>query len=231
MNCERSVALLFSGGKDSNYAFHILEKEGYEVCCLISVVPEDRHSMLLHAVNSIFVILQGEAIGKPLLLSVADRGDEEGILTTLLEKAKEVYGARYLASGGVASKYQKGRFEDLAKDVGLMVISPLWMVDQEMYIRDVVMSGIRAIITRVAALGLDEAALGRPIDTATAEEIITLSRRYMFNPSFEGGEAETFVIDAPFYRKRIKILEAVKRWYGDWGELQIMDAILEDKRC
>ena len=229
MNGEGSVALLFSGGKDSNYAFHILEKEGYDVCCLISVVPEDRHSMLLHAVNSIFVILQSEAMGRPLLLSVADRGDEEEILTALLEEAKEMYGASYLASGGVASRYQKGRFEDLAGNVGLKAISPLWMVDQERYIREVAMSGIRALITRVAALGLDEALLGRTIDVAMAEEVIALSRRYMFNPSFEGGEAETFVIDAPFYRKRIKILKAMKMWYGDWGELQITDAILEGK--
>ncbi|MEM0501400.1 MAG: ATP-binding protein, partial [Ignisphaera sp.] len=43
------------------------------------------------------------------------------------------------------------------------------------------------------------------ITKSDVEAIVTLSRRYGFNAAFEGGEAETLVIDAPHYRSRICI--------------------------
>jgi len=45
----------------------------------------------------------------------------------------------------------------------------------------------------------------------------------------EGGEYETLVLDAPFFKKRIRILSARTIWNGESGYLLVEKAELEDK--
>lgn len=230
MSDERLTALLFSGGKDSNFAYLRLREAGYHICCLMTVVPSDPESMLLHAVNSHLTPLQGEAMGIPVLMEPAGAGEEERALLRLAERARLDYGARYAATGAIISRWQSGVFARVVREAGLEPLAPLWGVDQEEYLREVVRRGLRAIITRVSAYGLGLDLLGAVIDEGLAERIIALSRRYRFNPSFDGGEAETLVVDAPFYRMRISILEYEVVRGPDWGELRVKRAKLESKR-
>ena len=46
---------------------------------------------------------------------------------------------------------------------------------------------------------------------------------------FEGGEAESFVLDAPLFRKRIVIDDAKTEWNGSTGRYLIEQAHLEEK--
>lgn len=223
------MVLLFSGGKDSNYAFYLLTEAGVNVCCLVSVIVEDKHSMLLHPTTTAYTLLQSEAMCVPILLGYSRPGEEKRVLAGLLTKARRLYEARALATGGILSNYQRREFGELASRTGLHLVSPIWGVDQEKYLLDIARSGIKAMIVRVSALGLGPEILGKVIDEGLATEIINRSRRYGFNASFEGGEAETLVLDAPFYRKRIRIGSCRKSWHGDWGEVEILSARLEDK--
>ncbi|HIP65174.1 MAG TPA: ATP-binding protein, partial [Pyrodictium sp.] len=43
------------------------------------------------------------------------------------------------------------------------------------------------------------------LDSSDVEKVIQLARVYGFNPAFEGGEAETFVVDAPLFRYRVDV--------------------------
>ena len=61
------------------------------------------------------------------------------------------------------------------------------------------------------------------------EKIKTISQDVPINLAFEGGEAETFVLDGPIFQKRIKILKADIDWHFDNGTYIITDAILVDK--
>ena len=45
------LACLFSGGKDSTYAIHLVKNQGHEVTCLLSVFPKSDESHLLHHPN------------------------------------------------------------------------------------------------------------------------------------------------------------------------------------
>ena len=56
-----------------------------------------------------------------------------------------------------------------------------------------------------------------------------MARRYRMNPAGEGGEYETFVFDAPFFRKRIEVLRASKEFHGDHGIFRIEEARLVPK--
>jgi diphthamide synthase (EF-2-diphthine--ammonia ligase) len=45
----------------------------------------------------------------------------------------------------------------------------------------------------------------------------------------EGGEYETLVLDAPFFKRRIRIIEAEKVWKGQSGYYLVSKAELESK--
>ena len=62
-------------------------------------------------------------------------------------------------------------------------------------------------MVHAAALGSDQHWLGRRIDMKAAVELKRLSERYGLNVCGEGGEYESLVVDAPWFRKRLVIDE------------------------
>jgi diphthamide synthase (EF-2-diphthine--ammonia ligase) len=56
-----------------------------------------------------------------------------------------------------------------------------------------------------------------------------LNRKYGVSVVGEGGEYETLVTDAPFFKKRIKIVEAEEFWKNQNGYYGITKAELQDK--
>jgi diphthamide synthase (EF-2-diphthine--ammonia ligase) len=46
----------------------------------------------------------------------------------------------------------------------------------------------------------------------------------------EGGEYETLVLDAPYYKKRINLIETENVWMGDNGVLKVIRAELGEKK-
>jgi ABC transporter with metal-binding/Fe-S-binding domain ATP-binding protein len=220
MSDERSnYAILLSGGKDSNYAILLFSrKTGKMPCCAITVKAKE-DDMLFHYENVKWTELQCKSMGLPWIFV---ESLEDG-----LKEAKEKYEAEALITGGILSNYQKKRFESIAEKFRMNVYSPLWGVDQEKYMLQLVKDGIKYIIVKVAALGLGKEWLGKSIGIKETLELIDLSRKYRFNPSFEGGEGETFVINSPLYKKRIVIKQFEIIWRKDSGIYLIKDATLE----
>ena len=72
--------------------------------------------------------------------------------------------------------------------------------------RDLVEEGFKFIITSASAYGFPLELVGKEITRDDVEMIIEAARKYGFNPAFEGGEAETFVIDAPLFKRRLKVV-------------------------
>ena len=59
------------------------------------------------------------------------------------------------------------------------------------------------IISSVSSDGLDDSWLGQIIDKNRLENLKKLQKQYGFNLNFEGGEAETFVINCPLFAKSL----------------------------
>ena len=59
------------------------------------------------------------------------------------------------------------------------------------------------------------------------KELISLESEYGINPAGEGGEIESFVINAPLFQKPINIVESRKHYSNFSGRLEIMEAFLE----
>lgn len=90
-------------------------------------------------------------------------------------------------------------------------------------------AGFEIIITSVSAAGLNQSWLGRRIDERCIEELLKLREKYGISIVGEGGEMETFVTDAPFFKNKIKIKKAEKSWDGVRGVFEIKDAELAGK--
>jgi uncharacterized protein (TIGR00290 family) len=84
-------------------------------------------------------------------------------------------------------------------------------------------------IVGVSALGLGKEWLGITLDRDNVKTLESLSTKYGFNLNFEGGEAETLVVDCPIYKKKLEIKRGIVKWFGDNGIFEIIDYELIDK--
>jgi ABC transporter with metal-binding/Fe-S-binding domain ATP-binding protein len=223
------LASLFSGGKDSTYAIYLAQKQGHEISCLLSVFPKSDESHLLHHPNIRWTRLQSESMCIPQLTITTDSDDtdvELFALETLLQNAKDQFGVEGLVHGGIKSNFQKDKFQTICSKLNLIAVTPLWNTDPEQYLGDLLNSKFDFVMTTVSSNGLDDSWLGKIISKSDLDTLKHLSKKFGFNLNFEGGEAETFVINCPFFSNPIKINKFEKNWDGYRGRFEIVDAEL-----
>ena len=221
------LASLFSGGKDSTYAIYVAKKQGHDVKCLLSVFPKSDESHLLHHPNMKWTKLQSESMNIPQLTITSTSDETENELTlieNLLQNAKEQFQIEGLVHGGIQSKFQKDKFENICSKLNLKVVAPLWNTDPEKYMNELIDSEFEFIMTTVSSDGLDDSWLSKTISKSDIVSLKHLSEKFGFNLNFEGGEAETFVTNCPLFTNSIKINQSEKKWDGYRGRFEIVDA-------
>jgi len=225
------VCILYSGGKDSNYSLHWAALHGFRVCCLGTVRPRGWESRLFHYPAVWLTRLQARALRLPLLeVGEEDAGGEEEALAELMARCRGL-GAEGVVSGALLSDYQRLRFAAAAEEAGLRSYTPLWRKNQEEYMRSLVREGFMVLVVSVQAYGLPPGLVGRILDEETVEYIIRRSRLYGFNPAFEGGEAETLVLDAPLFLERLEVDGTARRLGPDHYVYEIRSARLVPKQA
>jgi predicted ATP pyrophosphatase (TIGR00289 family) len=221
------VAVLATGGKDSALALYKVLSEGYEVKYLVSMIPLREDSWMFHYPNIRLVDIFAEAAEIPLVKAetagVKEREVED--LKQLIEKL-DVDG---IVSGAITSNYQKTRIERVCKQLGLKCITPLWHISPIDILKEIISLKFDVIITGVYAYGFSKEWLERKIDETTVKALLELNKNYGISIVGEGGEYETLVVDAPFFKKRIRIVEAEKVWKNQNGYLLVKQAKLDDK--
>jgi diphthine-ammonia ligase len=224
------AAILFSGGKDSTMAALKAKEEGWQVAYLVSMHSKNPHSYMFHVPNIHLTALLSQAMEIPLIKAETQGKKEEELrdLEEVLLKLKKK-GVKALFSGAIASEYQKSRIDKICTELRLQSKAPLWHLDPMKYMEWIIELGFEVIITSVSAEGLDESWLGRKIDYSLLEDLLKLHKKYGLHLAFEGGEAETLVLDGPLFKKRLNIKNSAKVWKGDSGYLVINEASLEDK--
>ena len=225
-----NIASLFSGGKDSTYSIYKAKQEGHQIRCLITILPLSEESMLLHFPNIELTKLQSKSMGIPQIYIESRSNETEtevNLIEKILAKAKSEYDLEGLVHGGILSKFQKNIFDRVCSKLNLKLISPLWQKEQIEYMKNLIESNFNFIITSVSADGLDEKWLGKEITIQDLEKLDQLSKKYGFNINFEGGEAETIVIDCPLFSHPIMILKSRKIYDGIRGRFEILDAELD----
>jgi predicted ATP pyrophosphatase (TIGR00289 family) len=179
---------------------------------------------MFHSPNVHLTDLFAEAVGIQLV-----RADTSG------EKEKEVADLKQVlaklsidavVSGAIFSLYQKERIDRICEELSVKHVAPLWHEDPLSLLKEMLRLEMRAIFVGVYALGFTQDWLGREIDESAIHDLVELNREYQVSIVGEGGEYETLVLDAPFFRCRIKLIETERVWEGTSGCLLVKKAVL-----
>ena len=224
------LAVLFSGGKDSVLAMSKAMKTD-EVVCLISILSENKESYMFHTPNIELTKLQAEAIGLPLIQKTTKgvKEDELKDLKSAISEAVERFGIEGIVTGAVKSVYQSERIQNICDDLSLKCLNPIWHMDEEKLLNDLIENGFKVMISGVFAYPLDKSWLGKIIDINVIEDLVKLKEKYDISPVGEGGEIETTILDAPFFRKTLDVTDYEVHWKGDSGWIEVKKANLKER--
>lgn len=226
------LACLFSGGKDSTYSVLRAKEMGHETACLITLHPAADDSLVFHYPNSQITKHLAESMQIPLIesnIQGKSKEDESQALENTVVQAKALYSINGVLNGGISSRFQKQVFDKVCLNNKLTPVAPMWGADPVVYMHELLDSGFQIMIVAVSAMGLGKEWLGAILDRHSLETLYALSKKYGFNVNFEGGEAETLVIDCPLYHKKLQVKQADIHWDGQRGMFEIRDAALVEK--
>jgi diphthine-ammonia ligase len=213
------VAVLFSGGKDSVYAAYLCLSWGWEVI-LVTLNPEP-DSMMFHHPNTKFCKFQAEAAGLKFIEVDVKHETELEDLKKALSKLK----INGIVTGAIASEYQKQRIEMIGHELDLPTFNPLWHKGFDFLYE--MLEQMEVYFVSVSAEGLDKSYLGQRFRVEDAKAFEKSKSR--INPFLEGGEGETFVCDAPFFKKKIVVDSWDISFSGTCGKALIKSARLKKK--
>ena len=226
------VACLFSGGKDSTFSLYLAKRMGLSIECLLTLIPYSPESYLFHYPNIWITSIQSQALEIPIItkkIQSPSLDDEDENLDNIIKTAIKDYQIEGIVHGGISSNFQRNKFYNICKKHSLELISPLWQVNQYEHMNNLLNNNFLIKIVGISAMGLESKWLGINLDSINIQILSDLSKKYGFNLSFEGGEAETLVLDCPIFKKRLEIRKSNTHWDGQRGILEISDIILIDK--
>ncbi|KAL9957836.1 hypothetical protein ACROYT_G034784 [Oculina patagonica] len=219
------VVALISGGKDSCYNMMQCVQQGHVIVALANLKPSDGadelDSYMYQTVGHNAIDLYAQAMDLPLYRgmikgSSVDQGkvytenqlDEVEDLYKLLKNIKEDIAFDAVSVGAILSDYQRVRVENVCSRLGLSSLAYLWRRDQTELLSEMISSGVKAVLIKVAAMDLSpKRHLGLPISEVYSL-MCKLNHKYGSNVCGEGGEYETFTLDCPLFKRKIVIDES-----------------------
>ena len=201
--------------------------EGHRILSLVTMVPQRSDSWMFHSPNVHLTDLFAEAVSIPLVKAETSGVKEAEVID--LKQALAQLSIDAVVSGAIFSHYQKERIDGICKELGIRHVTPLWHEDPLSILREILELKMKTIIVGVYANGLTQQWLGREIDRSAINDLIELNRRFQVSIVGEGGEYESLVLDAPFFSKRLKLVDTVQIWQGAGGYLLVKKAVLAVK--
>ena len=221
------LAVLFSGGKDSYLALQYASEDN-EISCLLTLQSKNQDSWMFHTPAIEWTKAQAEsmAIDHLILETSGVKEQELDDLKNIIKSAMVKHSIEGVVTGALASVYQSTRIQRICNDLKLWCFNPLWQMSQENLLEELLDNNVESIITGVAAEPFDSSWLGREINLECVNDLLELKSSHRINPAGEGGEIESFVINAPLFTKKIKISEYKKHYSNFSGRLEIVEALL-----
>jgi ABC transporter with metal-binding/Fe-S-binding domain ATP-binding protein len=224
------VSCLVSGGKDSIFALWCALHQ-YEVTSIINIQPKSSDSQLYHAPNTKHVKLIAKMLNLPLIevKSISyDLSEEIELLTKTIIKSK----TEAIITGGLRSEFQRYSFNRAALKAKVHCFNPLWRLAPRILMDELLSNHFHIILVSVASMGLKKSLLGKKITSELLKEIQASDQVSDLVIAGEGGEYESFVLDAPFFPSRIQITESKVHWneFREVGYLEIVKAALVPKK-
>jgi predicted ATP pyrophosphatase (TIGR00289 family) len=150
-------------------------------------------------------------------------------LMAAVAAAKDRYGIQGVVTGAIESVYQAARVQRICRSLDLWCFNPLWQTNQIDYLRQLLSLGFHVIISGVYAYPFEASWLGAKLTEERIRSLAGLQEKYKINPSGEGGELETFVLDGPLFKRKIEILKASQSYANYRGQFVIEEMRLVEK--
>ncbi len=224
------LGILFSGGKDSTLALHIAA-EYEKVACLITLMSKNKESYMFHTPNIELTKLQAESLGIPIITKITEGKKEEELedLSNAIAEATAKFHIDGIVTGAVESVYQSSRIQRICHSSDIWCFNPLWKRNQIALLEELISGKFTVLISGIFAYPLDSRWLGKELNSQLIAKLVELERQFAISPSGEGGEIETTVLDAPMFKKRIRVVDYDIRAKGNSGIFQIEKAKLVPK--
>ncbi|TRM11675.1 diphthine--ammonia ligase [Lentibacillus cibarius] len=194
------VALSFSGGKDSCLALYYLQQEGIAVKCLLTTAWKHPQTTVAHEEEHSRIHEQAERLGIPVHFIETDFSTYADDFVFHIGEMKRLYGIDGIAFGDIYLDGHREWGETIAERAGVEAVYPLWADASEVaaLLRKFVSLGFRAEVIKVDSEKLPQSWVGRELDEAFINDIITYSD---VCPMGESGEYHTYVYDGPIFEK------------------------------
>jgi uncharacterized protein (TIGR00290 family) len=208
---NRSLALSWSGGKDSALALLALRQAGTEPVALLTTFTEDFDRVSMHAVRRELARAQAREAGIPLVeveipASCPNATYEQRMAATLGAPPLDGVGAIAFADLFL-EEIRAYRVERMAR-AGREALFPVWGRETAELAREFIAAGFEATLVCVDPAQLHPSFVGRRFDEALLADLPA-----GVDPCGENGEFHTFVHAGPIFARPIPIElgEAVTR--------------------
>jgi uncharacterized protein (TIGR00290 family) len=200
----KKIWLSWSSGKDSAWSLYRLrEQVGAEVTGLITTINERHRRVAMHAVRTSLLEAQVEAVGLPLhivpLPDPCDNEAYESAIGRLIEKAKQEE-VTHIAFGDLFLEDIRAYRERQLSGTGITPLFPLWGIPTDRLAREMISSGLRAVITCVDPARLTPIFAGRVFDGSFLADLPE-----GVDPCGERGEFHSFATEGPMFRHPIPV--------------------------
>jgi uncharacterized protein (TIGR00290 family) len=198
-----TLALGWSGGKDSALALQALRAAGREPVALLTTVTEGVERISIHGVRRELLHRQARATGievvevripLPCPNEVYEARMEEALARPPLDAVAEV------AFGDLFLEDIRAYREERLAPTGRSALFPVWGRDTAALARDFLEAGFEAIVATVDPRSLDASFAGRAYDADFLQELPS-----HVDPCGENGEFHTFVHAGPVFDAPIAV--------------------------
>ena len=204
MHTRESIAMCFSGGKDSVIALHEIRRaEMYVVKELLTTVtiPYDRVTM--HGVRRALVRQQADAIGIPITEVAVPPSSSNAVYEREMGYAfarLQAEGIQHVALGDIFLEDLRVYREEQLAAWNLECFFPIWKRDTTELAQRFVTDGFKAVVACVNPAVLDASFAGRSFDETFLADLPS-----GVDPCGENGEFHTFVFDGPIFQWPVRI--------------------------
>jgi uncharacterized protein (TIGR00290 family) len=194
----------WSSGKDSALALHTVRAAGDVVVTgLVTTVSSNADRVAMHGVRRVLLEAQAEALGLPLHVVALPWPCPNDVYEERMAAALDVAGragVRHIVFGDLFLQDIRTYREQSLQGTALTPIFPLWHRPTDLLAREMVASGIRAVITCVDPAQAPAELAGRWFDH---ELLDTLPPEV--DPCGENGEFHTLVTDGPGFAQPLDV--------------------------
>jgi uncharacterized protein (TIGR00290 family) len=192
-----TVALSWSGGKDSALALWTLRRRCLEPCALVTTVTEGYDRISMHGVRRQLLERQAEALGLPLVQVVIPPACVNAVYETRMAEAfaaAPLSRADAVAFGDLFLEDVRAYREERLAAGGKRGLFPLWGRNTAGLAREFIDAGFEATLVCIDPHVLDASFCGRRYDERLLAELPP-----DVDPCGESGEFHTFVSAGPIF--------------------------------